>query len=261
MVASSEGFKVSSASEHLDHQAVKSSQTQRKRPLSQPVKADVPAPEKGSEPASAAAQSDALQKAERAKYQTIWRLQDYRRVSPGELVAEWAMLRMRMQGHDTMIDWGCGTGRASRKFFDHGMPTLMIDIADNCLDPVITQIVNQEDSALYFMEACVWDIDALKEVGADFGFCCDLLEHLPPEHVATVLKNIADCTNAYAYLQPCHKPDTMGAWVPGLELHLTVRDRAWWTTQIKNFFNIIETFNDPDPRGQGGRTGYIVESK
>lgn len=261
MVASSEGFKVSSASEHLDHQAVKSSQTQRKRPLSQPVKADAPAPEKGSEPAKAAAQSDALQNAERAKYQTIWRLQDYRRVSPGELVAEWAMIRMGMQGGDSLIDWGCGTGRASRKFFDHGMPTLMIDIADNCLDPVITQIVNQEDTDFYFMEACAWDIDALKEVGADFGFCCDLLEHLPPEHVATVLKNIADCTNAYAYLQPCHKPDTMGAWVPGLELHLTVRDRQWWTTQIKNFFNIIETFNDPDPRGMGGRTGYIVESK
>lgn len=255
MVASSEGFKVNSANEHLDHQAVQPSPTQRKQSRSEPVKPDAPAPEKGSE------QGDALQDAERAKYQTIWRLDDYRRVSPGELVAEWAMIRMGMQGHDTMIDWGCGTGRASRKFFDHGMPTLMIDIADNCLDPVIKQIVNQEDTDFYFMQACAWDIAAFEEVGADFGFCCDMLEHLPPEHVAAVLQNIADCTNAFAYLQPCHRPDPMGAWLPGLELHLTVHDREWWSAAIGSFFNIIETFNDPDPRGAGGRTGFIVESK
>lgn len=246
---------MNSGSEHLDHQAVKPSPTQRKQPRSQPVKPDAQAPEKASE------QSDALQDAERAKYQRIWRLEDYRFVSPGELVAEWAMLRMGMQPGDTMIDWGCGTGRASRKFFDHGMPTLMIDIADNCLDPIINRIICQEDNEFYFMEACAWDIDLFKEVGADFGFCCDMLEHLPPEHVAAVLQNIADCTNAYAYLQPCHRADPMGAWVPGLELHLTVRDREWWSAQIENFFNIVETFNDPDPRGQGGRTGFIVESK
>ncbi len=166
-----------------------------------------------------------------------------------------------MQPGDTVLDWGCGTGRAARKFHDHGMPTLMIDIADNCLDPIIKQIVNQEGAELHFINACIWEEEPFAEVGGDFSFACDVLEHIPEQHVHDVLRNIADCTAAYAYMQPHHRRDKWGTQGHDLELHLTVRPREWWTQQIERHFKIIEIHHEPDPRGQGGRTGYIAEAR
>ena len=52
------------------------------------------------------------------------------------------------------------------------------------------------------------------------------MEHIEPEKVATVIKNIMGAADK-VFFQISTVPDTMGALI-GQQLHLTVEPAAWW---------------------------------
>lgn len=79
---------------------------------------------------------------------------------------------------------------------------------------------------------------------ADLTICSDVMEHIEPQCVDTVIKHIFDLTEHVAifniYLQEAKKmlPD-------GRNAHICIRDKDWWLSFLKKYFVIIEQESTP----------------
>ena len=169
---------------------------------------------------------------ERDKYRRMWSLPDYRRWSPGEHCATLAIAMLAMKAGDSVTDFGCGTGRACAVFQQHGLIVHAIDHADNCLDP---------DIRVPLESACLWDLP-LGPV-TDFGFCADVMEHIPPAHVGDVLSGIAARLRRAVFFRISTVPDSCGRLI-GERLHLTVQPAEWWVERVGQVFRITEWRRD-----------------
>lgn len=169
---------------------------------------------------------DTLQQ-ERAKYESIWQHSDYRKSAPGERCVPEAIRRLRMGAGDTVIDFGCGTGRPALALQKAGMNVTAVDFAENCLDAGVS---------VPFRQACLWDLP--DDLVATFGFCTDVMEHIPTDRVDDVLENIAHATTGGAYFQIATRPDRMGRLI-GETLHLTVREADWWADKLRRHWTNV----------------------
>jgi len=149
---------------------------------------------------------------EREKYQLMWNIPSYRHVAPGESCVDAFLEVARPDG--LILDLGCGTGRAGIKLAETN-DVVLIDFTDNCRD--------QEALCLPFVQA-----DLTKEipVKAKYGFCTDVMEHIPPKDVDRVLRNIREATDSTFY-QISLIDDVCGSLI-GQPLHLSVHPYDWW---------------------------------
>lgn len=150
---------------------------------------------------------------ERSKYHLLWSTQAYRAYSPGEEAAE-TFLSL-IDGDGLIIDFGCGTGRAALKMSEAGRAVHLVDFAENCRDASVL--------ALPFLEC---DITETIPLSAPYGFCADVMEHIPPDQVEAVIANTMASAER-VFFQISTVPDEFGAMI-GQTLHLTVRPHLWW---------------------------------
>lgn len=161
---------------------------------------------------------DDLEAAEKAKYEAMWNIKGYRNYAPGEHHVMAAIEHLKMQKGDSVLDFGCGTGRGAAKFMELGFDITGIDLADNSLDSGLLVPV---------IHACLWD---LPDVTAKHGYCTDVMEHIPTEKVDAVLANIAARVGS-CYFNISTQPDAMGVLI-GQSLHLTVQNASWWREKL-----------------------------
>lgn len=164
---------------------------------------------------------DALADHEREKYRRIWRCPEYWVRSPGEESADEAIEYFGVVG--TLIDFGCGEGKALAKFRSAGFDSVGVDHVH--LQPNV-------------IGACLWALPDSLPV-ADFGFCADVMEHIPPERVDDVLRSIADKVRHSAYFRISTILDGMGNLI-GERLHLTVRPGIWWHEVVARSFLTVQ---------------------
>jgi SAM-dependent methyltransferase len=151
--------------------------------------------------------------AEEEKYQRIWEMDAYRNLAPGEECVP-KFLELIAPGA-TVIDFGCGTGRAALKIATAGHQVTLLDFADNCRD--------KDAESLPFIK---WDLTRPIEVKATYGFCTDVMEHIPPLDVEAVITNIMRAAPR-TFFNISTVPDELGVLI-GQHLHLTVRPHKWW---------------------------------
>jgi SAM-dependent methyltransferase len=165
---------------------------------------------------------------ERSKYEKMWTFPNYREVAPGQSVAALFCLCANPKRDDSVIDFGAGTGRGALRINQlRGCKVKMLDFAENCLDKAVRDSLNDR---LTFQQA---DLTQELPVKAKFGFCTDVLEHIPPDDVDTVLKNIfASAQNVFFQISTV--PDHMGALI-GHPLHLTVQPFEWWLQKLSSY--------------------------
>lgn len=161
---------------------------------------------------------------EREKYERMWTVKGYRNFSPGEEAVEEFLKHVK--GRGDLVDIGCGTGRAGLKLKDAGFAVTLMDFTDNSRD--------YQAMVLPFVQH---DVTQPFPFFSYYGFCADMLEHIPTEQVPTVLRNILKGTYS-TFLQISTKPDVFGA-VINQDLHLTVQPGSWWTAQIEAVGGVV----------------------
>jgi SAM-dependent methyltransferase len=167
---------------------------------------------------------------ERELYKQMWDREEYRRVSPGEECANDFLAMVKPKHGSSMLDLGCGTGRGglSLAFFG-GMDVTLVDFADNCLDTDVRDMLKTQSHALRFVQA---DLTKPLPVEAAYGYCCDVLEHIPAAQIDDVLDN---CLRAcqHVFFQISTVDDALGVLV-GHKLHLSVHPYEWWLQKLQD---------------------------
>lgn len=167
---------------------------------------------------------------ERDVYVRMWMNDDYRTHSPGEMVVP-HIAEFCEPG--PVIDFGCGTGRTSVELEKRGFQPALMDFAENCRD--------DEAMHLPFIE---WDLTEPCPYRMPWGYCCDVMEHIAPEDVDTVLFNISMACSKGVFFRIEHEPDVFGPATIGRPLHLSVHGPDWWIPKLAEFFDDVEFKGD-----------------
>ena len=162
---------------------------------------------------------------ERNKYQLLWQFDGYRDSSPGEHVV--GLFLDLVKPDNLIIDFGCGTGRAALKMVERKHEVVLVDFTDNCRD--------EEAMGLPFFE---WDLSYPCPLRAPYGFCTDVMEHIPTEDVDAVIANIMEAATK-VFFQISTVADVFGG-VIGSTLHNTVRSPQWWQQTFEKLDFVIE---------------------
>jgi 2-polyprenyl-3-methyl-5-hydroxy-6-metoxy-1,4-benzoquinol methylase len=163
---------------------------------------------------------------ERSKYRECWSYSQYRHYSPGE----WALpiFREINRKKGSLIDLGCGTGRAGAALSDDGYEVTLLDFADNCRDFEV------KEKGLSFIRSNLW---TRWSGDWDIGYCCDVMEHIPPEKCEAALKRIfANCVRVFFTIH--FGPDNFGQTV-GHPLHLNVQPFTWWRDKLAEHGKVV----------------------
>lgn len=159
---------------------------------------------------------------ERKKYDEVWSsIPDYGAKSPGLEAIDQFVKIVQPPPHSSIIDIGCGTGVAGLKLRELGHQVSYLDITDAGLLPDVDR--------RRFIEQPVW-----KHFGSgrffEFGYCCDLMEHIPIEFTLLTVHNVLrNCGTVF--FQIALTPDEFGHAI-GKPLHLTVQEFTWWRDRL-----------------------------
>ena len=182
-------------------------------------------------------EANTIQNPELKKYITCWENDEYRQVAPGELLVpkflEWA----RPNRHMTIIDWGCGTGRAAKRFYaaPYDFDVTAVDFAYNCLDPEVKEFVKDNDRFRFVEE----DLAVQSNLRSEYGFCTDVMEHIPEEQIDAVLTNILYASK-HVFFQISTVEDIFSKHIDvDGDLHVSVFDYQWWLKKFTEHSVII----------------------
>jgi SAM-dependent methyltransferase len=164
---------------------------------------------------------DTIAVRERRKYEQMWTFGEYRD-DHATRHANAALDALTPDRGESVIDFGAGAGYASRRLRDAGLGVLAIDIAANAMAADIAATVPR-------LIGNMWDIPV--DLQADWGLCCDVMEHIPPERVQDVLRFIRRSTRRSTYFHVSLRADGCGRLI-GESLHLTVEPLEWWTRAV-----------------------------
>lgn len=109
-----------------------------------------------------------------------------------------------------------------------------IDIAPNCRDVDV-----------------IHDIRQPFPVTGDWGFCTDVLEHIPSEDVDDTIQNVANAVEEGCYVKVPIRP----GWVT--DLHLTMITENEWLDKLLNHFKLV-SLEYPCTRSTGERNKAVL---
>ena len=173
-----------------------------------------------------------LATAERQKYEKIWQNKNYRTIAPGEGCVLSFIRTVRPKRGSEIYDYGTGTGRGATFLHLRGYDVYPLDIAHNCLDEESREFVGDK---LQIVNLFDLPEDMPKK---DYGFCTDVMEHIPPEKVDTVLENIKR-TCGSCFFNICFEEDHFGETINDV-LHLTVEGFHWWLEKLREYGKVIQ---------------------
>ena len=141
---------------------------------------------------------------------------------------------------ETVVDWGCGSGKASKLLYDYGLDVTAVDFAFNCLDEDI-ELLTKDNPMFRFIEH---DIGKYIALPSEYGFCVDVLEHLPEDEVDAALDSML-YNSKHLFLQIDTAKDGFGQHpeIQEENLHLTVKPYQYWLDKLVSKTVVIHKSN------------------
>ena len=174
---------------------------------------------------------------ERFKYEAAWKHDDYRKVAPGEMCLPIFMDTVKPPRNATFIDFGAGTGRAGHKAWQQGLDVTLVDFIDHCLDD------NVRDDLCDTLKFVNHDLTKPIDLRGDYGYCADVMEHVPESDVDAVLRNmLTNCREVFFNISTVE--DHFGDELEMGPLHVTVRPYSWWLNKFAEFECIVLHSNE-----------------
>ncbi len=165
---------------------------------------------------------------EALKYGKMWEEPEYRKRSPGEELASVFLEQAKPKAESTVIDYGCGTGRGALMLALLGkLKVTMVDFVRNSLDPELKEALVTQKHVLKFVKH---DIEKRLGFVAEYGYCTDVMEHIPEPRVDIVLTNILH-SSQHVFFSISTIGDVCGQII-GEELHMTIHDYHWWLWKL-----------------------------
>ena len=176
---------------------------------------------------------DNLLLAEKDKYQKIWEIDSYRKYSPAMKHVIETVDRCKQKGFNTILDAGCGTGRATEAFITAGLMAVGIDITLTAVDPKI-----REKYPKHFYEECLWSIED-NVPPFDLVFCVDVLEHIPLEMLNDTMQCLSILTTHEFFAKISLVKDSYGKLI-SQDLNLSIYHADYWITLFKKYYQSVE---------------------
>lgn len=192
-------------------------------------------------------QMDDWSLSEKRKYEKVWRVDSYRNISPGAHGVKLFGTALPSIKGDSITDFGCGSGRASRALKNMGYHPVMVDITRGSLD------ISERNSDIPFYEESLWQLPYDFPI-TDWCYCFDVMEHIPIGKVGDVLEGIYKYTRKGGLFHISTAPDTFGRRI-GETLHLTVKPATWWLKQMEKHFKVTNC------DAFGNRVLFVVAKK
>lgn len=165
---------------------------------------------------------------ERAKYEQIWAVPAYRKGSPGVVHTPMFASIADPQPGESVIDLGCGAGDGGEQLAEK------LGLSVTYLDHV--RVAGVPDP---FIKQALWDPLPARNPPWKYGYCCDVMEHIPTEYTMLVLRNIMDACES-VFFSIYFQNDVFGPKLIGEPLHLTVMPYTWWRDRLAEFGELVE---------------------
>lgn len=165
---------------------------------------------------------------EREKYQEIWSCKNYGEFAPGEQFVDLAIEKLGMKRCESVIDYGCGSGKSAAELQNRGMYVTGVDFV---------KALRPEASFIRFVESCLWDLPNDGKLNSNWAYCTDVMEHIPSEKVNDVLRGIAERTRNGAFFNIATRDDVMGGMI-GKRLHMTVITAQAWLDLLSQYWSV-----------------------
>lgn len=164
---------------------------------------------------------------EKSKYEKIWGSPFYRAISPGLEIVDlfFEFFEKQLSTGQRITDYGCGTGLVAERFAKKELSTHLIDITERAVDPHVL-----DNQRVTFEEASLWELSTTPQ--SEWAYCCDVLEHLPPQYIDQVLQIIRERTTQGGYFQ-IHLDEEPFNQLIDEPLHLTIRPQEWWEEKLQ----------------------------
>jgi SAM-dependent methyltransferase len=175
---------------------------------------------------------------ERETYESIWAMNAYREASsPGQMFVQMFMEMAKPRSSDSVmgaasiLDAGCGGGKGAISLAEQGFDVSMCDLTNAGLDA--------EAMRFPFVQIPLWE-KLTPHVGfKDYVYCCDVLEHIPPQFTMLVVSRLLEVARKGVFLSISLMPDHFGVWV-GRPLHLSVQTFPQWRDQLNTIGKVVE---------------------
>ena len=164
---------------------------------------------------------------ERAKYEQVWSLPAYRKGSPGVVHTPMFASIANPKPGESVIDLGCGAGIGGERLARE------LGLCVTYMDHVHVSGVPEP-----FIEQCLWHPLPNRNPPWQYGYCCDVMEHIPPEYTMLVLANVIDACES-VFFSISFQNDIFGKFV-GEPLHLTIMPYVWWRDRLAEFGELVE---------------------
>lgn len=174
---------------------------------------------------------------ERKVYESIWQMPAYAEYSPGVEALPYFFEMTGASPGETVLDAGCGSGRAGKALQDAGLHAVLCDVTKAGL----------EARELFFQQTCLWHslapVAYLVRVYCgmepnpydgekfDWAYCCDVMEHIPPQFTMLTVQRLLDVTYRGVFFSIAFVPDQFGVLI-GKPLHQTVQPFTWWRDSL-----------------------------
>lgn len=159
---------------------------------------------------------------EDAKYSALW--------SNGYKDANWERLAKaaveRVNGSSSLVDFGCGRGKAMDFFARRGMYCEGVEISSYLAGEL------RKDGK--WVHHASLDNMPFRDNQFGIGFSNDVIEHVPEELVQPSLNEMARVCSDYLFLSVCPEPSHHLS-KDGENLHLTVRPAGWWEAMLRKY--------------------------